>query len=148
MDFNRQLLGNPVRPVRPSSENGSEIVLFDINRTAKFGPLLRQGSSYVLDRLIPAGPQRFRTTVVTNASAWRRWCRRGSLSRRLHRPHRRSGLSYPRDVYSLSHVALPFPVHDGLYGTQPDLADDFGVRLGTLAARGEVGVLMINLESS
>ena len=54
------------------------------------------------------------------------------------------GLTYPRDVYSLSHVALPFPVSDGLYGTQPDPQDDFGIRLGTIAARGETGVLVVD----
>lgn len=29
------------------------------------------------------------------------------------------GLAYPRDVFSLSHVALPFPMSDGLYGMTP-----------------------------
>jgi len=57
------------------------------------------------------------------------------------------GIAYPRDVYSLSHVALPFPPSDALYGSQPDPAEDFGVNFGALAARGEVGVLVIPLDS-
>ena len=44
-------------------------------------------------------------------------------------------------MFSLSHVALPFPLADGLYGMAPDPADDFGIRLGTLAAHGETGVI-------
>ena len=34
-------------------DNGSEIVLFDVNRTVKFGPLLRPSSYVALDRLTP-----------------------------------------------------------------------------------------------
>jgi hypothetical protein len=41
-------------------------------------------------------------------------------------------------------VALPFPVTDGLYGTRPDANDDFGVRLGTVAVRGERAVLIVS----
>ena len=54
------------------------------------------------------------------------------------------GLVYPFDVYSLSHVALPFPASDGLYGGEPDPADAMGVALGALAVRGERGVLVMD----
>jgi hypothetical protein len=57
------------------------------------------------------------------------------------------GLVYPLGVFSLSHVALPFPPSDGLYGFDPDPADDFGIRLGTVAPRGEVGALIVSLDS-
>ena len=43
------------------------------------------------------------------------------------------GLQYPKGVYSLSHVALPFPLSDSLYGLTPDQTEDFGVHLGSLA---------------
>lgn len=49
-------------------------------------------------------------------------------------------------MFSLSHVALPFPVDDGLYGTQPSPDEDFGVHLGTIAARGERGVLVVPMD--
>ena len=128
--------------------NGSEIVLFDINRTAKFGPLLRQTSQYVIGRILPPAPRAFRTTLVTNASAAEaevvaRVVPAGALEETVEP----LGLAYPREVFSLSHVAIPFPVSDGLYGTSPDPADAFGVQLGALAARGEVGVLVINLDT-
>ena len=48
--------------------NGSELVLFDINRNTKFGPLLRRSTETVLARLLPDAPRTFRTTVITNAS--------------------------------------------------------------------------------
>ena len=57
------------------------------------------------------------------------------------------GLSYPRDVFSLSHLALPFPLSDSLYGMEPESDEDFGVHLGAMATRGERGTLIITLDS-
>ncbi|HET6565105.1 MAG TPA: alpha/beta hydrolase, partial [Xanthomonadales bacterium] len=51
-------------------------------------------------------------------------------------------LRWPRDIYSLTHVALPFPPTDRLYGGEPD-GESPGIELGTLALRGERGVLEI-----
>ena len=57
------------------------------------------------------------------------------------------GLSYPAGLYSLSHVALPFPMNDSLYGLTPDTAEDFGIHLGALAPRGERNVLVASLDA-
>ena len=57
------------------------------------------------------------------------------------------GLSFPPGVFSLSHVALPFPPSDGLYGAEPDPSEDFGIQLGTIAPRGEVGALIVRLDT-
>src|SRR5262249_12314558 len=48
--------------------------------------------------------------------------------------------------YSLSHVALPFPMNDSLYGLYPDPAEDFGIHLGALAPRGERNVLIVSMD--
>ena len=50
-------------------------------------------------------------------------------------------------MFSLSHVALPFPVSDSLYGLQPDESENFGVNLGAIAPRGERGALIVSLDS-
>jgi len=50
-------------------------------------------------------------------------------------------------VFSLSHIALPFPVSDGLYGLEPDPAEQVGVHLGTLGMRGERGVLEVGMDA-
>jgi hypothetical protein len=50
-------------------------------------------------------------------------------------------------VFSLSHVALPFPLSDSLYGLTPDSTEDFGVHLGSLALRGERGTLIVSLDA-
>jgi hypothetical protein len=52
------------------------------------------------------------------------------------------GLSWPEDVYSLAHVALPFPPSDPLYGSRPAPKSP-GIHLGDIALRGERGVLLI-----
>ena len=52
------------------------------------------------------------------------------------------GLSWPEDLYSLAHVALPFPPQDTLYGGQPQ-GKSPGIQLGDIALRGERGVLLI-----
>ncbi len=52
--------------------NGSELVLFDLNRSATFGPFLRPRADAVLTGLLPDPPRPFRTAVITNASPERR----------------------------------------------------------------------------
>lgn len=128
--------------------NGSELVLFDLNRSAKFGPLLRAAADTVLSRLLPPPPRAFRTTVITNASVGasemvEQVTEAGETAERT----RDLSLAYPLDVFSLSHVAIPFPPSDSLYGSQPDPAEDFGLHLGTVAARGERGALILSLDS-
>ena len=125
--------------------NGSELVLFDINRSAYVGPLVRPSAKDALEGLLPRSPRRYGIRVVTNAAP-------GSdetVARNF--PAGATGstdtplaIPYRRDFFSLGHVALPFPLSDGLYGANPDPADMQGVALGALASRGENGVLSIS----
>jgi hypothetical protein len=57
------------------------------------------------------------------------------------------GLSYPLGVFSLSHVSVPFPLSDSLYGMHPEPFDEYGVSLGAVAPRGERGTLIVSLDS-
>jgi len=127
--------------------NGSELVLFDLNRNAKFGPLLRTVFAAATDRMLPAPPRNWRLTVIANTEDNPEVTERTTEAGETKERERSLGLGYPRDIYSLSHVALPFPASDSLYGSQPDPAENFGVTLGAVAARGEVGVLIISLDS-
>jgi hypothetical protein len=127
---------------------GSEIVLFDINEAAKVEPLLRQRSQAALGALLPAVPRRFGVTVIGNRGAadgavLARTTAAGAVEETIVP----LGLSYPASIFSLSHVALPFPPDDGLYGADPDPAENFGLRLGTLAPRGERGALLIDVDT-
>jgi alpha-beta hydrolase superfamily lysophospholipase len=127
--------------------NGSELVLFDLNRNTRFGLLLRSVFAAPTDKMLPSPPRNWRLTLVTNSADDPEMQERVTQPGQVMEQSRKLGLAYPRDVYSLSHVALPFPSTDGLYGPQPDPKDDFGVNLGSLAPYGEVGVLIISLDT-
>jgi alpha-beta hydrolase superfamily lysophospholipase len=128
--------------------NGSELVLFDLNRSVKFGPLLRSGSDLRLDRILPAPPRRFRSTVITNTGPEsRQVVERVTEAGATVEKTRTLDLEFPLEVFSLSHLALPFPMNDSLYGMRPDNTDEFGVNLGGVAVRGERGALIVSLDS-
>ncbi len=130
-------------------EGRSELVLFDANRSTKFGPLLRADPESALARLLPPAPRSFGTTVISNVEPDRlevlaRITPAGATVETRTPP---LGLFYPPDVFSLSHVAVPFPVTDSLYGIRPIPENEFGVSLGALATRGERGILIVSIDS-
>jgi alpha-beta hydrolase superfamily lysophospholipase len=128
-------------------DNGSEIVLFDVNRTLKFAPLLRQSAYVAVERLAPRTPQPYRFTVIANASDDNdQVVERSIAPGRLEAEVRPLNLSYPPGIFSLSHVAVPFPIDDPLYGIQPDPRTkyEYGYNLGTMQARGERGALLVD----
>jgi len=129
--------------------NGSALVLFDINRNFSFGPLIRPSAENALDRLLPPAPRRYRTSIVANAGPTEaRMVDRDMAAGDTTEEVFPLALTYPRSVFSLSHLALPFPITDPMLGLEPDLSEDYGIRLGTLGLRGEVGVLVLNAEST
>jgi len=128
-------------------DNGSEIVLFDVNRTVKFGPLLRPSSYVALDRLTPSTPQPYRFTAIVNATDdSNATVERSIAPGQLQAVDRPLNLPYPPGIFSLSHLAIPIPPNDPLYGTQPDpkSRNEFGLNLGALDARGERGALIVD----
>jgi len=128
--------------------NGSELVLFDINRAGTLLPLFSRTALGFRDTLGRATDvRRWGLTVVLNTrpdtlgvSEWRVAAGTTQATRR------ELGLEFPREVYSLSHVALPFPLDDPLYGLDPDEGEDFGIRLGRLALRGERRALVVPVD--
>lgn len=130
-------------------DNGSELVIFDLNRNTKLGPLLRGATSAAtLARDLPPAPRNFTSVIITNADP-----RSAEVVERVtpagstEATERPLNLFYPPDVFSLSHVALPFPESDGLYGANPDPAENFGLQLGAMAVRGERGALIVSLDA-
>ena len=129
-------------------KNGSELTLFDINRAAKLGPLIERSMETAAERILPAAPRAFRTTLVTNSDASSldavaRTTDSGAVTEKTEA----LGLAYPPGAFSLSHVALPFPVSDPLYGSEPDGNESYGLNLGTVTPRGERGVLVVSLDA-
>jgi alpha-beta hydrolase superfamily lysophospholipase len=123
--------------------NGSELVLFDMNRDTVFLPLLQPGAAPDLARLLPAAPRRFTYTLVTNEGEARAVIAKTTAAGARTPSATPLGLDWPREIYSVGHIAIPFPLDDGLYGTIPNPADPQGIQLGSLALRGERGVLVV-----
>jgi len=124
----------------------NELVLFDLNRYGRLDDLIRSPCDSLLQRLTESPPSNYILTLLTN---------RDETSREVveHRfaPGWESvepeplGLAWPEGVYSLSHVAIPFPPDDPLYGDRhPDSGESF--ILGNLAPRGEKKVLTVSVE--
>jgi alpha-beta hydrolase superfamily lysophospholipase len=128
-------------------DNGSEIVLFDVNRTLKFAPLLRPSSYVAVDRLTPSTPQTFRFTVITNAGDdTDATVERNIAPGQLRAEVSPLNLAYPPGIFSLSHLAIPIPMDDPLFGMQPDpkTKGEYGYSLGKIDARGERGALIVD----
>jgi alpha-beta hydrolase superfamily lysophospholipase len=128
--------------------NGSELTLFDLNRAIGLGPLIDRAMETIVERLLPPAPRAFRTTLITNADpssleAVERVVEAGATAEAV----TPLGLAFPPAAFSLSHVALPFPVTDPLYGSQPGKDESFGINLGALTPRGERGVLVVPLDA-
>jgi len=126
------------------ADERSEIVLFDINRASGLVPFIRPGEATLLSRLTDRTARRYRRTLVTNVDA-------GSLevTEKSIAPGATAidahplGLSWPRDVYSLSHVAIPFPLTDPVYGRDEAAGAPKMIRLGMLSPRGERAVFSV-----
>jgi len=121
--------------------NGSELVLFDVNRATAFDILLAPAAQQRLALMLPAGAQRYRITVIGNAPGEPRVSENVRPAGSVGTSTRLLDLEYPRSFFSLSHVALPFPPSDSLYGSEPD-GEDFGVHLGSQTPRAERGTLI------
>ena len=128
--------------------NGSELVLFDINRLSGMEPFIDPSAATILSRLTDASPRRYGRSLVTNAD-------QHSLDvvERSIRPDqteiatRPLGLAWPPEMFSLAHIALPFTLDDDVYGRNPRPSSFDVVRLGTLSPRGERAVLTVPLDT-
>ena len=123
--------------------NGHELILFDINRRAEIEELLSSHPEADIKSLLAGAELTFAISLVTN---------KNNESRNVVVRHRPAGSSnitekpidllWPDGIYSLSHVALPFPGNDPVYGGLASGSSP-GISLGNLVPRGERNVLQI-----
>ncbi|MEI7444824.1 MAG: alpha/beta fold hydrolase, partial [Burkholderiales bacterium] len=121
----------------------SELVLFDLNRRADVAPLLAFSPKAVLAAFERAPRRDYRLTVLGNDDGAPTLTERSWAPGATRPTERPLSLAWPEDVYSLSHVAMPFPPDDPLYGLRPGRGADGLPSLGALAWRGERGALAI-----
>ena len=123
---------------------GHQLVLFDVNRNTQAEPLLKSDPETLTERLFSEEALPFDLTLVTNASddtiavVARR---KPALAQ--HSVDVSLDLSWPQGLFSLSHVSIPFPPDDPVYGGRANDGDDNAIVLGSVAIRGERNLLQI-----
>jgi hypothetical protein len=125
---------------------GHELVVFDVNRRDEMEGLINPGPIEGLDRLRSREDLPFRLTIIGNRPGGT-----GRIAAYTREPAGREeletdlGLEWPRGVFSLGHVALPFPPDDPVYGLDPKPGAGPQFHLGMVAPRGESGALLVPL---
>lgn len=128
-------------------KGGHELVIFDVNRVYYEQGLLAEPLD--IGSLLKGHPLSYDVSIVTNRSPKtfdavlrERAAGGGQLETKD------LGLKWPKDVYSLAHIALPFPPDDPLYGAGgTGLDNDQKIRLGSLAVHGENRTLLIPISA-
>jgi len=129
---------------RKLPDAGHELVLFDVNRSTDVIAVLAKDPKPMVEGLLAQGDITFTLSQLTNATPGipevvvrRRAPGRQEISEEA------TGLSWPAGIFSLSHVALPIPASDLLYG-DGTTRNSPGIELGIMALRGERGALRIS----
>jgi len=125
--------------------NEHELVIFDINRLTNIQYILAKDPGPGIDTLLRKPELSFAVSVLTNVS---------TTSKQIAIKHRTADSDvihteptdyvWPDHIYSLSHIALPTPENDPLYGASAAKDGEQRLHLGSLALRGERGVLQIS----
>ncbi|MHC4304502.1 MAG: alpha/beta hydrolase [Planctomycetota bacterium] len=125
-------------------EGEHDLVLFNINLVAAMYDVLKKDPRPAVDELFARTDLSFAVSLVTNENETSRQVvvrRRGAGGEPV--TVAPLGLAWPQDVYSLTHIALPFPPDDPVYGG-PEAGESPGVQIGNVVLRGEHGVLQIS----
>ncbi len=120
----------------------SELVLFDINRVGWLGNLFNRSFEKSIIPKLKRTDLPYRLTVLKNA---------GPDSSQVVVQSRDgetwneqpTGMSWPDGIMSLSHIAIPIPPEDRIYGTRVATANS-GLSLGTLSMRAEPSALLMS----
>ena len=125
--------------------NGSQLVVYDINRNSTIGHLMKTNPGDIEEYFLSQAPLQYGVTIVGNRNQQTYEVDSvilPALAMEMQPGSLRS--SWPRGMYSLSHIGVPFRPDDQVYGdgnfAEPD-ADR--VMFGALAPRGEPGILLL-----
>ncbi|MEE8119492.1 MAG: alpha/beta hydrolase, partial [Gammaproteobacteria bacterium] len=120
----------------------SELVLFDINRSHELSAFIKESPDLLQSKFDDTAVLAYQLTGVSNITPHSKYM--------LARSRDAGGtitstceldLEWPREVFSLSHTAIPFRPDDPIYGNAPDSK----AALSNISPRGERGVLRVSL---
>lgn len=126
-------------------DNGSKIVIYDINRNSTMLHLMKQRLDTSAATLLSHAPFNFDVTVLKNRDRSSNVVESQVLLAGQENPAlAETGLRWPAKLYSLSHIAIPFRADDPVYGDGSTTIDDNSdVVLGAVAPRGERDMLLL-----
>jgi len=126
----------------------NELVLYDVNRANQLADFFPQeNAKHEVDTILlqrATLPLPYTLTLITNRhqnsqdTVVRSW--RGALNETIEKP---LSTPWPRGVYSLSHVAIPFSPDDPYYGDGRHSFKTGIPALGALSPRGEKNTLIV-----
>lgn len=129
-----------------------QLVLFNVNQASNIAPMLRTGHEKWIADLKARPSTSFDISVIRNRST------ESQQVEEIFRPAEQTQwqqhvlkLSWPKSVYSLSHVALPFASNDPWYGSSSDSEAEGEqgselLKLGAMEKRGERGVFGVSMD--
>jgi alpha-beta hydrolase superfamily lysophospholipase len=123
---------------------GHRLVLFDANRIGNERQILKPELFTGRDRLLGGPALPFDLEIVTNEkddeSPVSSWVRAAGGTEVVHVP---TNLLWPRDLFALSHVAVPVPADDPVYGEVRPAGQNNRIWLGHAALYGEREMLLV-----
>jgi alpha-beta hydrolase superfamily lysophospholipase len=124
--------------------NGSELVLFDVNHVGELEEYILPKHKALLSRAMNEGSGRYAVSVITNRAE------NDPIIVELRQVDGMPGFksrslqyAWPEDVYSLTHVALPFPLDDTVYGLEHSRGNSEYPHFGRIQLLGESGALIL-----
>jgi len=128
------------------SNNGNELVVFDINRNKHIIPFVNNDPEEGLISVFRREDMNFKLSLLTNESTDSFTVVEINKERDNTVTKRQLDLLWPDNIYSLSHVALPFSETNSLYGSKPEY--ETGLHIGRMSPRGERNVLSVPASDS
>jgi len=128
-------------------ENGNELVLFDVNRSEIIQHFMKDNQSDLLAEMQTKAPTNYKYTLVTNQNEQTTQVQsRSRAAGAMDTINLDLPLSWPDDVYSLSHVAIPFAPTDAKYGAYDENGLPIPDSFNNTAPRGERAVMAIPID--
>ena len=123
-------------------ENHHELVIYDVNQNEILVELMNRQPPNLDAVIRKHAPYKFSVSLITNRNQFTQSVHALELEYGQTEPvYNELNLEWPAGVFSLSHIALPFPMDDQVYGSK---TTENTYNLGMIAPRGERGVLNLS----
>jgi alpha-beta hydrolase superfamily lysophospholipase len=136
------------RLYRRLPHNGSDLVVYDVNRNSTVIHLMRKMPPDPIEFFKNSAPHNYDVTVLRSSSPHDLKVVASSMAAgadTFSDMDTDMDMKWPLAMFSLSHIAIPFPAIDPLYGDgNSGGRNDARVVLGAIAPRGELGVLSLS----